>query len=107
MTNQFMAKNCIHAGQINPTAADNLCKNWDGKDNALAAPCPLPENEDWQKCPYLVKTKRREPLGTNGGEYIPDKKPVITEQNPAEAAPEIKTKYKIMEPEKPVEYKMF
>jgi len=105
MTNQFMAKNCIHAGQINPTAADNLCKNWDGKDNALAAPCLLSENEDWQKCPYLVKTKRREPLGSNGGEYIPDKPMPVPKKDP-EAIPEVGTRI-TEEPEGPVEYKMF
>jgi hypothetical protein len=40
---------------------DDLCKNWNGSHNQPEQACPVPE-ADYLSCPFLVKTKRRNPL---------------------------------------------
>ena len=60
-TGNYVKGNCQHAGTYDPIAPANLCKNWNGKHEQLEQPCPVSE-ADSQSCPFLVKTKRRDPL---------------------------------------------
>ena len=54
-TGNWVRKVCAHV------PPGYLCKNWNGDGNQEDQPC-LVNDDNYMPCPYLVKTKLRDPL---------------------------------------------
>ena len=54
-TGNWVRKVCAHV------PPGYLCKNWNGDGNQEDQPC-LVNDDNYMSCPYLVKTKLRDPL---------------------------------------------